>query len=187
LLHLPIAEGAKKRGISVVIRESVGAATVVARKNSHAALVKEVQTHYGVELPLGPWRASAHGVSFAGIAPETWLATCDGLGNDFARLLKKNLGMHASVCDQTDAYVRFDLSGTRVREVLSCLVPIDVHPRVFKVGRVAVTTAAHMVAILSRTDDGSDGCANFEIAVFRSYATSFWHALEAVLRRLVST
>jgi len=98
-----------------------------------------------------------------------------------------SIGSHASISDQTDAYAVFCLDGAKVREVLSVVVPIDVHPRAFKAGQVAVTAAGHMTAVLSRLDDQPDGCASFEIAVYRSYAASFWEVLETARRRVLSS
>jgi sarcosine oxidase subunit gamma len=56
-------------------------------------------------------------------------------------------------------------------------VPVDLHPRIFRSGDVAVTVAAHIGAMLWRLDDDLNGQAVFEIAVYRSLAESFWAAL----------
>jgi heterotetrameric sarcosine oxidase gamma subunit len=181
LPQLRIEEGAKEHDVRVVSRDRVGIATVIARNNSATALVELVHANYGLELPLGPWRASCHGVTFAGTGPGIWLATRDGDENDFAPSLKESVGLHASVSDQTAAYAILNLRGAKVRDVLSTLVPIDVHERAFKVGHVAVTTSAQVLATLWRLDDQPNGCAQFEIAVYRSYAASFWHALARLL------
>lgn len=79
--------------------------------------------------------------------------------------------------DQGDGYAVLHLAGPRVRDTLCKLVPVDMHPRTFKIGDVAVTVAAHIGATLRRLEDHADGSPVFEIAVFRSLATSFWQAL----------
>jgi sarcosine oxidase subunit gamma len=83
----------------------------------------------------------------------------------------------ASVSDQSDGYTLIRLSGTHVRDALAKLVPIDVHPRAFKVGDVASTVASHVGVTVWRMPDEPDSTAVFEVILFRSLTRSFWHAL----------
>ena len=83
----------------------------------------------------------------------------------------------AAVTDQSDGYAVLRLTGPRLRDTLAKLIPIDVHPRAFKIGDVAATVAFHVGATFWRLDDGPDGAPVIEVAVFRSLAGSFWHAL----------
>jgi methylglutamate dehydrogenase subunit D len=69
------------------------------------------------------------------------------------------------------------VSGHKVRDALCKLVPVDLHPRTFRIGDVAVTVAAHIGATLWRLEDEQNGNSVFEIAVYRSLADSFWSAL----------
>jgi methylglutamate dehydrogenase subunit D len=87
------------------------------------------------------------------------------------------IGGTASVSDQSDGYAILRLTGPKLRDILSKIVPIDVDPREFKPGDVAATITSHMEATLSRIEDAPDGAPVFEIAVFRSLAGSFWHYL----------
>ena len=157
-------------------RDGVGFATVLVRKGQMEALAAAVRAHYGLELPRGPWRASANGVALCATGPEAWLAVSD-VGDDFAANLKRALGGSASVVDQSGGYAVLRLTGSKVRDTLAKGVPLDLHPRAFKVGDVAVTVVSHIGAIIWRREDGADGAAVFEIAVFRSIAGSFWHWL----------
>ncbi len=61
-----------------------------------------------------------------------------------------------------------------IRDVLAKGFPIDLHERAFPPGAAATTVAAHIGAIIWRNED-QDGCASFDIAVFRSLSRSFWH------------
>jgi sarcosine oxidase subunit gamma len=62
-----------------------------------------------------------------------------------------------------------------VRDALAKGFPIDLHPRAFRTGFTAVTSAAHIGAQLWQIDDAP----TYEIAVARGFALSFWHWLEA--------
>lgn len=164
-------------GVIASDRDGLGLATVAVRKGQLGVLTETVHRHYGVELPRGPYRRQAHGLAFAGIGPETWLATQEHAGNDFAMSLRKNVGATASVADQSDGYAVLRLMGPKLRDTLAKLIPLDVHPLTFKPGDVASTVAAHIGATLWRLEDAFDGSPTFEVAVFRSLADSFWHAL----------
>mgnify|MGYP003576530867 CR=1 FL=1 len=178
---LPVAS-ATGRGVVISDRDGLGLATVLARKGNRAALGQRVQERFGVELPQGPYRATAGDFALAGIGPDAWLATFERGGNEFAASLRQAIGGLASVSDQSDGYTVLRLAGPKVRDTLGKLVPIDVHPRVFEVGAVAVTVAAHVGATLWRLEDHTDGSPVFEIAVFRSMTASFWHALSESAR-----
>ena len=168
-------------GIETVDREMLGIATVLVRKGKRAELIARVRERFGVELPAGPQRAVAASartdIAFAGIAPGGWLAMCEDGGAEFAASLAEALDGVASVSDQSDGLYVVRVSGANVRDVLCKLVPVDLHPREFAVGQVAVTLAAHMPVTMWRLADSAAGAAVFEIATFRSFAESFRHAL----------
>jgi sarcosine oxidase subunit gamma len=60
-----------------------------------------------------------------------------------------------------------------VRDALAKGVPVDLHPTVFT-DDVAVTIISHIGAIVWQSAPD-----RFSIAIFRSYAQSFWHWLAA--------
>jgi heterotetrameric sarcosine oxidase gamma subunit len=164
-------------GLIVSDRDGLGLATILVKKGKRAALERHIHEHFRLELPQGPRRTAAGNVALAGTGPGAWLATHERGGNAFAASLTKAIGDLAAVSDQSDGYAVLRLSGLRVRDTLAKLVPIDVHPCVFKVGDVATTVAAHIGATLWRLEDGPDGSPVFEISIFRSFAGSFWHML----------
>jgi len=67
------------------------------------------------------------------------------------------------------------LVGPRARDALAKLCPIDLHPRAFRPGDVALTNLAHMSALLWQVEE----MPTYEIAVFRAFAESFFQALIA--------
>jgi heterotetrameric sarcosine oxidase gamma subunit len=167
------------RGVLVLDRDGLGIATVLSRKNSSGALAARVREQFGIELPHGPQRVTAGDVAFAGIGPETWLATSEMDGHRFAASLKEGLSPVAAVADQSSGYAILRLTGPKLRHALAKLVPIDLHARAFRVGDVAATIASHIGTTLWRLEDATDGSPVFEVAIYRSFAASFWHGLSS--------
>jgi len=164
-------------GVIAQDRDGLGLATIILRRGQLEALARRIGELYDIELPRGRGRASAREVALLGLGPDSWLASNEIDGNDFAVSLRAALGPIASVSDQSDGYAVLRLSGSRVRETLAKLIPIDLHPRAFRAGDAASTVASHIGVTLWRLDDVPDGSSVFEIAMFRSLAVDFWHAL----------
>lgn len=164
-------------GVIVTARDGLGLASVIVRKGQRTALTQRVRQRFDIDLPHGPHRVAAGDIAFAGTGPETWLAMQENGGNDFALYLQQDIGATAAISDQRDAYAVLRMTGLAVRDTLAKLVPIDVHPRAFRPGHLASTVASHIGVTLWRLEDAPDGTPVFEIAVPRSLAESFWHAL----------
>jgi heterotetrameric sarcosine oxidase gamma subunit len=141
--------------------------SVLARKDKKSALREEAKSTFGLDLFDAPMRGSAGAITALGLGPGRWLflgAAPDALQAAFTGL--------ASLSDHSDGYAVFEIRGSAVRRTLAKGVPLDLE--LFKDTDVAVTSVAHIGAIVWRNDDGG-----WIIAVFRSYAASFWHWLEA--------
>jgi methylglutamate dehydrogenase subunit D len=170
-------------GVSVIERDGMGLATIQVRKDAMIELGRRVRQRYGIELPLRPSRATSGEIGFAGTAPGAWLATHESGGNPFAASLVDSLGDVAAVTDQSDGLGVLRLAGPRVRDLLSRLVPVDVHARSFAIGDVAATISGHIAVTLWRAADEGDQPA-FEIALARSFAASFARMLAESLDAL---
>lgn len=114
----------------------------------------------------GPRQSQVGDAVALGIGPGRWLVAGEApalAGLDGA----------TSLSDHSDGYAVFEVWGPKVRAALAKGVPVDLHPDSFT-DQVAVTVIAHIGAIVWR-------CApdRFAVAVFRSYAGSFWHWLSA--------
>jgi methylglutamate dehydrogenase subunit D len=163
-------------GVIAQVRQGLGIAKILVRKNAATALAQHVQAHFNCALPTSPRRTCGNDIAMIGIGPESWLAMRENGGNDFANSLKPILEPFAAISDQTDAYCVFRLTGPNLRAALSKLVPIDIHERAFKVGDVAETVAGHVGILFWRLDDGA-GSPIFDVAVARSVSASLRHAL----------
>jgi methylglutamate dehydrogenase subunit D len=112
-------------------------------------------------------QSGTDGITALGIGPGRWLF----LGSTPEQ--QASLSGLASLSDHSDGYAVFELWGPKVRETLAKGVPVDLHPTVFT-DDVAVTVIAHIGAIVWQSAPD-----HFSIAIFRSYAGSFWHWLAA--------
>ena len=164
-------------GVTAVIRDGIGLATVMARSGASDALNQRIRERFGIDLPQGPHRSAATGVAFVGMGPGSWLALAERDGNDFAAKLMSELDGVASVSDQSDGYTMIRLSGAHVRDALAKLIPIDVDAGAFQVGDVASTVGSHIGVTVWRLPDGPHSSPLFEVILFRSLTRSFWHAL----------
>jgi sarcosine oxidase subunit gamma len=164
-------------GLVATEREGSSIASLSVRRGQRAALQERVAAHFALLLPEGARRVTAGAVTAAATGPGTWLLIRETGANDWIPTLKSVVGDTASVADQSDAYAVLRLSGPPLRETLAKLVPLDLHPRTFKVGDVAATLAAQIGVLLWRLEDDADGQPTFELAVPRSMSLSLWHAL----------
>lgn len=169
LATLPAGEG----GLIVTERSGLGIATVMARAGRQDALVEQARTLYGIVPADGPRRVAAGDIAFVGTGPGAWLMLADGVGPDWAAEAASAFAGVASLFDQSSGYAMLRLSGADAARVLQAGLFLDLHPRAFPPGAAAVSVIAHVGVILWRLDQ-DDG---FEIAVFRSFASSFWHWL----------
>src|SRR5258708_25328775 len=140
-------------GVIAQVRQGLGIAKILARKNEAAALAQHVQAHFNCALPTSPRRTCGNGIAFMGIGPGSWLAMRENGGNDFASSLKPILGSFAAISDQSDAYGVFRLMGPDLRAALSKLVPIDIPDRPFKGGAVPQQIAPHPPILSCRLYD----------------------------------
>jgi sarcosine oxidase subunit gamma len=165
------------RELAFAPRESLTIASIAAGRGKTEALSAAIKVKYGVDLPAGPNRVAGPGIDFVWAGPDQWLAIAEReAGRDLETELKSALSGMASVVDHSDGRVVVRVTGARARDVLAKGVPIDLHPRAFRPGSVAITHASHIGVILWQTDDAP----TYELALFRSYADSFAHwALES--------
>jgi methylglutamate dehydrogenase subunit D len=160
------------RGVIANERDGLGIARIEPGRGKTAEVLTRLHAKLGIALPDGP-RSVSHGdVTIGGIAPNTWIAVHESAGNAFAQSLQPLLADCAAVTDQSDAHVIFRLTGPRTRATLARLVPIDAHPRNFRVNDIAQTVCGYIGVTLWRLEDSMQGEPTFEIWVGRSFAAS---------------
>jgi methylglutamate dehydrogenase subunit D len=153
------------------VRDGLGLATVMARKGRDAAAVGAALR---LAAPESPAYARGEGVGLVGTGPGMWLAIGEGAESDWAESLAERLQGIASVSDQSGAYIVFRLAGPGARALLQQGIAIDLDPAVFGPGAAATSVIAHIGVILWSVD-----AETFDVAIFRSYAASFRHWIEA--------
>jgi methylglutamate dehydrogenase subunit D len=166
-------------GLILCERAELSLATLIARKAQAQALAELVKSAYGIDLPSTPRFSGGQlpdgrFLIFVWAGFEQWLALTDG-AQDFERELTAGLGKRALITDQSDGRAVLRLRGPKAREVLAKGIAIDLHPRAFKPGDVALTLASHVGVQLWQVDDTP----TYEIAVARSLAKSLWAWLSA--------
>lgn len=164
-------------GLQIEEREGLGLATVMARKN---VTPDNVGDALGLTLPVGPSAASRQALTVLGIGPSSWLLVSEEPAPDWFDRLRRQLGDFASLSDQSSGYVVWRLSGTPARTLLQRGAAIDFHPDVFQPGSVATTVIAHIGVIIWQVDHSP----TYDVAVFRSFATSFRHWLDTTAATL---
>lgn len=166
-----------RSSVSLELVEDQTVAHVAARKGQLGALTAAFQQHYGITLPATPAVVTGPSIVAVWAGPEQWLIFASSHdGRDLEPELRNKLGATASVADQTDARMCVRIAGPSSRAVLAKLLPIDIHPRTFPAGAVALTHAAHIGVLVWRSDKPrTNDC--FKLACARSYARSLWHAL----------
>ena len=128
-----------------------------------------------LELPE-PGRLTTSGaLTLLWHGPRRFLAMRDGARPKLPDGLRAKLGGSAHVADASASHLVVTVSGTRAAEALGKLLPIDLHPRVFTPGSVALTRAAHIDVAIWRAADAS-----FGLACPSSYAENFRHHLASL-------
>ncbi len=126
---------------------------------------------FGGALPApGAWFEGAP-FSLIWTGPEQWFVEASfATHEDIARILKEPFGDAASVTEQTDGWVRFDLEGTPVVDMLERLCPVP--SRRMKNDAATRTMIEHVgCLVLRRAAD------RFSVIAPRSFAGSLHHAL----------
>lgn len=165
--------GAAGPEAGVVIGEAPTLATALLtiRKGQGAALNKAAKV-WGVELPSTPRWVSEHDISFIWAGPGQWLVRGPGSFADLSSSLAA-LAPFGTFIDQSHARAALVVRGSRARDTLAKGLDIDLHPRAFSPGDVALTQAAGMSAHLWQLDEAP----TYTVAVPASFAGSFWHWL----------
>lgn len=155
-------------------------ASLAARRDGGSA-VKRVATKMFGGLPSAGGSLSEGGDSIIWMGVDQYLVEVrsNGASSDSAATrpaatrLAAALGEAASITDQSDAWVRFDLEGARVPDMLERLSAADT--RRMRAGAAVRTPIHHMLCLVICREDGT----RYSVYGPRASAPSLYHALAA--------
>jgi len=157
--------------LRITERTDLALASVAARRGRMADLAAAARTA-GVPLPEAARHQAGAPYSAFWTAPEMWFVEAPFASHELiADLLKASLGDAASVTEQTDAWVAFDLAAADLAPLLERLCNVD-FPSVPN-GYATRTVMEHLGVYLVKLDQGA-----VRLYGPRSSAQSLLHALE---------
>ena len=161
-------------GLRLEERPSLTVIQILAFAKQHGAAAKAVTKALGVECPIQPGVChSKDGVQVTWNGPNNWMVICEEDESLLAKL-QKTVGEKAAVVDQSHGRCGLRLSGVHARAVMAKNCALDFHPEFFKAGSSALTSVAHMNALVIQINDQP----SYDLFVARSMARSFAHAIE---------
>ena len=151
---------------------------------SDGAFIAAVESVIGARLPAKP-NTVAQGSEYEALwlGPDEWLVRSNEARTPELELkLRKALGaLYASVVDVGSGYTVVEVSGERVRDVISRGCPLDLHPKVLQRGQCAQSHYFKAPIVLIPTADDT-----FELIVRRSFADYFCRILVDAAAPIVS-
>jgi sarcosine oxidase subunit gamma len=166
---LPLAAGTCRLAEAAPARITL----VAPFRGRHEAASQALATALGPALPE-PGQSSGEG-------PERVL--WHGLGQFVVlgeRALPETLAQSAAIVDVSDGWCVLRLTGADAEAVMARVCPLDLDPGVFRQGRTARSEITHMMAQITRRDEG------LEIMVMRSMAASAVQVLAAAMRSVAA-
>ncbi len=164
-------------GVTIRVCSDLQMVSVHAVREGKLATVDRANSVYRLGLRAGAFRDVGAGVDALGIGRNRWMFIRYAADDTFVVNARRAFEGTAAVCDQSDAYVVFEVAGRHARAVLAKGVTVDLHPGSFTTGDIAVTNVAHINVILWQIDPPSApvsaATARFCLAVPRSCAESF--------------
>lgn len=148
-------------------------ASLAVRRGRTTSFKRAVKKALGTDLPPPGRRIGTDARGMIWMGPDQYLAETAPGGTDLAGELGKAFGTTASITDQSDAWVRFDITGDDVPAMLERLSAADT--RRMRADAAVRTPVHHMLCVLVCRDAGT----SFTIYGPRASARSLHHALTA--------
>ena len=168
LLHIGHQGRPATVGVTMTERSGLDIVTVAAHRGQDVAVAAAVRDAFGLELPATPRRIGDGRLAFLWAGDARWTAVSEAGDDRLETMLRDRLGGLAAITGQSDGRVVLRISGPSAREVLGKAVAIDLHPRAFRPGDVALTPAFHIAAQVWQVDH----VPTYDLSVARSYAGS---------------
>jgi methylglutamate dehydrogenase subunit D len=158
-------------GVLLSLRPDVALAAVTVRKGMLDRLAMHVREAFALDVPATPRCEQSDALALAWAGPGSWLAMADNVaGHTLERRLRDEFAGLASICDRSDALVLMRIEGQRARHMLAKGIAVDLHPRTFGPGDVAMTAIGRIEALLWQIDSAPA----YDVAVARSMAADLW-------------
>lgn len=155
-------------GIALSDRRFVGQINLRVR----GAAVRAVSAALGYALPIEANTVAGNDASRAcWLGPDEWLLICEDTKRaELKKRLDDALTGHAyAATDITDSRAVLRIAGVCARPVLAKGCPLDLHSKIFGVGRVAQSVVGKAQAMILPIDGGG-----YDLFVSRSFAGYLW-------------
>ncbi len=153
----------------VHIRPLMGRIALRGRPDDHAFLDAAASV-LGAALPVEPNTAVLEPVGIFWLQPTFWLVECElNAVEALIARLQPAIGPRGMVVEISDSRISYSLKGPEAVTLLNKGCSLDLHPRVFPVGRSALCAFAQVHALLVKTDDAPV----FHLTIPRSAQTHF--------------
>lgn len=159
-------------GVHVRLLDGLSICLVQPFAGRRMACASRLKTSFGLDMPEAGHARMAGDTTLAWAGANAAMAISRQA--DLAASLAASLGDAAAVIDQSDGRVVFRISGAKARVVLEKGVSIDLHPRAFASGRVALTLLSHLSVQIVHLDETP----TFDVVISRAFAADLWHWLE---------
>ena len=163
---------------TITIAENPGhaMASLAARTGQAKNVLKAIKKISKIDLPApgalvqsGDWQAFW-------TAPDQWMMTAPfATHEDIAAIVKTAVGDAASVTEQTDGWVRFEITGDDTPAMFELLCNVDIHRMAS--GRATRTQVEHLGTFLLCHAPGA-----YSLLTLRSAADSMLHALQTAAK-----
>lgn len=171
---------AAPRGVRLAERQAVGKIVLRGDPTDRAFLAATGRA-LDIVLPTEACTSAAkESTSALWIGPDEWLITCprERVLELIAVLREALEGLYAAVVDVSDGRAMFRVGGPSARALLAKGTPLDLHPRVFKMGGCAGTGLAKAAVLIHLVGDDPQTGPAFDVYVGRSFAHYLFAWLE---------
>ncbi|MCL9783391.1 sarcosine oxidase subunit gamma family protein [Vibrio sp. S4M6] len=173
----PISDNVATEEQGLTMKEVALMGHLVLRGDSDNPLFVETASQVlGLALPTQPLTSvEKAGKVVCWLSPDEWLILTEADELYALELaLRTALTGHISIVNQSGGQTIIELSGRDVNKVLKKSTPLDIHPRVFPIGKVAGSVLAKSSALIRRIDEY-----HWQLVIRRSFADYIWRWLEA--------
>lgn len=159
-------------GVGVRLLDGLSICLIQPFAGRRADCAVPLKTALGLDIPDTGVAHMTGGTTLAWAGPNSMLAISPAPGRTAE--LETTLGDAAAVIDQSGGRIVFRIAGPKARAVLEKGLTVDLHPRAFGPGRVALTLLSHLSVQIIQLDITPA----FDVVISRAFTAELWHWLE---------